>query len=215
MTVIPADKPDACWRRACARGAIIGLVLASHAALLIRVLMPAAPASARRLAVPHAAGILEVELLPSPPQPVHAATRVPDVTGPALTHRISPRPIKPHAAGPTAALQATLGPAPATTAPAFIAGGGFTQRLRDTQASPHTPKLPGGHHYLAADLEFVPVEQQSIEGKLHQVAGLLFGGFDPVCRNLRYELAKSRAQQIADGYTAGDLRRLQQAHHCG
>lgn len=67
---------------------------------------------------------------------------------------------------------------------------------------------------MAADLAFVPVERQSIEGKMQQVAGLLFGGFDPVCRNLEHERAKPRAQQIADGYTREELERRLREHHC-
>lgn len=87
-------------------------------------------------------------------------------------------------------------------------------RLQQAAQSPNAPALPGGKHYLAEDLVFVPVEQQSIAGKVHKVAALFFGGFDPVCKNTEYELTKSRAQQLADGYTQHDLQQRLREHHC-
>lgn len=116
-----------------------------------------------------------------------------------------------------ASLQVTLSPTPSTTpqsVPGFIAGGGFDARLKQAQAPLATPKLPGGHHYMASDFAFTPIEQQSIKGKVNKIAGLLLGGFDPVCKNVAREQARTRAQQIADGYTANDLQRMSREHHC-
>lgn len=105
--------------------------------------------------------------------------------------------------------------AASTAATAYIGGGGLAERLQHAQTQPATLRLPGGHHYMATDFAFVPAEQQSIKGKVDKVAALLFGGYDPACMNLAREQGKSREQQIADGYTRGDLQRIAQEHHCG
>lgn len=109
-----------------------------------------------------------------------------------------------------------MAPASSTTAavrPAFIAGGNFDARLHSAQAAPSVPRLPGGHHYLASDLRFIPLQQQSIAGKVHRVAALIgLGWFDPVCKDAELESTKSRLQQIADGYTPADLERMEREH---
>lgn len=107
----------------------------------------------------------------------------------------------------------TLLQAPGTVAstPAFIAGGGFATRLHAAQTPPPAPKLPGGHQYTAVPLHFIPLQQLSIPGRIHKI-GNLFGWFDPTCKNAEYELAKTREQQIADGYTREDLKRLVREH---
>ena len=112
------------------------------------------------------------------------------------------------------ALQTTLLPASGASAstPAFIAGGGFATRLRAAQTPLSTPKLPGGRQYTAGPLQFTSIEQTSIAGHVHKYAGFLFGWFDPTCKNAEYELAKSQKQQIADGYTREDLKRLVREH---
>lgn len=113
-----------------------------------------------------------------------------------------------------AALLLTSSGTSAPPVPDYIPGGGFKARLSAAQSAPHTPKLPGGQHYLASDLRFVPPEQQSIAGKVQRVAGFLFGGFDPTCKNLEYELAKTRGQMLDDGYTMSELEQRAREHHC-
>lgn len=76
------------------------------------------------------------------------------------------------------------------------------------------PKLPGGHHYGNIQFAFVPIEQRSIEAKVHYI-GKMFGWYDVVCANTKYELAKTRAQMLADGYTMSELLHRAKEHHCG
>ncbi|HET7931402.1 MAG TPA: hypothetical protein VFL63_08455 [Rhodanobacteraceae bacterium] len=206
--------PD--WPRACRRGAVIGLVLASHAALLVAIMVPPLPRRPAVRASRDAANVLRVELLPAarpsaaPPPWPHA---LPTVR--AAHHTTGGSPLRMQR---KPALQATLAPATATTSanpmPVFVAGGGFAARLRAAQAGPTTPALPGGHHYLAADLQFQSIEQRSLAGKVHKFAGMLFGWYDPACKNIEYELAKSRAQMLADGYTMRELQQRLRDHHC-
>lgn len=211
-----ADVSNAELQRAIARGAVIGLVAASHLALLGWIVAPrqSTVRKPHRHPVPRAVGVLRVVLLA--PLPIETPNRA---FSPARGSGSHPSAV-PATASPTRGVRsppinlthATANPAPATSA--FIAGGRFNQRLRATQTPPPIPRLPGGHHYLATDLQFVPVEQQSIAGKVNRVAGLLFGGFDPVCKNTEYELAKTREQMYADGYTMRELERRLREHHC-
>lgn len=201
------------WRHACTRGAAIGLVLAAHLAIVIAVLVPAQPGTTATHPHSDDGNVLHIVLLAPPPRapapPPLLDAPHPQALAPLSTPRVRHR---------DAALRATPAPpsassAPGTT-PGFIAGGGFMARLHAAQTAPATPRLPGGHHYLASDLQFVPAEQQSIAGKVHRVAGFLLGWYDPACKNTRYELAKPRAQQLADSYTTRDLEQRLRDHHC-
>ena len=202
------------WRRVLGRGSVIGVVLGSHLALLVGILAPDhrrpqhEPGAAVRSAV--------TQVLLLVPQPAtsraHAAhavrrPRVRPTLAPAMPVRTA------QASAPLRAGLTATPPASADT-PAYIAGGGFAARLDVAQAPPRAPKLPGGQRYLASAFQFVPVEQQSIAGKVQKVAGLIFGRVDPTCANAAHELARSRAQILADGYTRDDLERLQHEHHC-
>lgn len=195
----------------------MGIVIAAHVALWLWMIVPtAARPGVRRRRSPGAASVLQVELLASPPMPVAAVA--------TATHRQALAPVarKPAAALPrarrSAAPRVVLLSAPATAssiAPAYIAGGDFDRRLRDSHLTPLPPKLPGGQRYLAANLRFVPLSHESVAAKVHAISDLIgFGWFDPVCPNARLELTRTRLQQIADGYTPGDLRRLLREHHC-
>lgn len=204
------------WPRACTRGAVIGLVVAAHVALYITMVIPAKPGPARANTTRDDANVLHVMLLPpasTPRRESHPATRRMSMQTPLAQPRRVARERK-----RSGALQAVLAPAPATATtaapPDFIAGGGFDARLRAAQAAPLAPKLPGGHQYLASGLRFQTIAQRSIAGKVHKVAGMLFGGFDPVCKNTEYELAKTREQMLDDGYTMRELERRLREHHC-
>lgn len=211
-----AIDPVVDWTRVLTRGSVIGLVLGAHLALLLVILAPPKPRPPRERVAASPGGLLQVLLLTSqrpftPRQTTPAARSSSHATGRPPRASWSP-----HAQAP-GSIAAAL-PASSSTAgkvPAYTAGGDFGMRLRAATAPRTPPKLPGGHRYLARAFNFVPIEQQSIKGKVQRVAGLLFGGYDPVCVDTQRELAQSRAQQIADGYTREDLARLQREHHCG
>lgn len=205
------------WRRVATRGPVLAVVVASHVALYAWLL---APSALPRLHAPHRtrvtkAGVVQVRLLEPPPP---TRPRRPHATPPRLAWRQRPRTQPVSAKRATRQAVATpqidLLPAPAVSAqaPAFVAGGDLTRRLKAAGAPPPTVKLPGGHQYTAERLQFIPLKQLSLEGKMNRIAEFLFGGFDPVCKNAQYELAKPRAQQIADGYTPQDLERLIREH---
>lgn len=208
------------WPLVCRRGAVVAIVAASHVALFLWVVTPPRPRPRghRVTRSTPARIVLQVTLIePSHPSVIPATPkRITNASTRAKNH--SPRhfiqpPQTARAAPPQHTAAAATANTTTSTTPAFVAGGGFNARLRAAgTATPTTPKLPGGHHYLASDFKFVPVEQQSIEAKVHKVAGYLFGGFDPTCKNAQLELTKSRAQQIADGYTPEDLKRLVREH---
>lgn len=209
-------KTDLDWPRACRRGAIIGLVLASHAVLLVAIVIPPTPKRQTESAFRVDANVLRVELLPSSPPlpPPRRWPRTLPVAHPA--RRVTEPPLR--ARQREGALQVALAPASASTlanpAPDYIAGGGFAARLRDAQGVPPAPKLPGGHHYLASDLQFQTIAQRSIAGKVHKVAGAIFGWYDPTCKNLEFELTKTRKQMLADGYSMHELEQHAREHHC-
>ena len=196
------------WRTACARGVLIGCVVAVHVAAFIVLTRPPRRRPPHTPRARSAPAFMQVALLTPP---LRVSRRQP--TAPAARARLH-HPAPPQAARVRPAAPAPAAPISATRVPAYVAGGGFAARLHAAQTARATPALPGGHHYLASDLAFVPIGERSIEGRVHKIAGLLFGGFDPTCKNLAYELAKPRAQQIADGYTHADLVRALQAHHC-
>lgn len=209
------DDAETDWQRACTRGAVIGLVASVHVALFIAILVPAKPRPPATRTGRFDANVLHVELLAPTPR---AAQASPTLVSPAPSRQpdSAPRPRQPARA--TSSIAVTLAPSPAAPVaippPTFIAGGGFAARLRAAQVPTQAPQLPGGHHYLAADLQFQTIAQRSIAGKVHKVAGLLFGRFDPVCKNTQYELAKTRKQMLADGFTMEELEQREREHHC-
>lgn len=206
------------WQRACVRGAAIGAIVAAHLVLVVALVPPPSPRQPAVRKAQASSNVLRVELLaaqpalpPRAPRPVARARarRAPQHRS-ARTRSIAPRP----SAGPRISL-VPAAPATAAGPPPFIAGGGFGARLRAAQTSPHVPKLPGGQRYLASDLQFVPLAQESIAAHVHKIAGFLgLGWFDPACKNIEHELAKSQLQMIADGYTERELERHLRAHHC-
>lgn len=197
----------------------MGLVLASHVALLVVILSP--PSRLRPRAgdpTPRSRdGALRVELL----LPHTIAHRAPRTVPVALGRPRPAHPPRAPATRPSVQRVAESGrpiarpapPATASTAATYIAGGGFQARLRQAQSGPAKPRLPGGHRYMVTGFDFVPVEQQSIQGKVNKI-GWLFGSYDPVCKDLALEQTRSREQQIADGYTRADLQRIAREHHC-
>lgn len=209
------------WARACQRGAVMGVVAAVHIAAYFLVTLPARPQPhlhPRQVRTRRAdSKVLQVQLF-TPPRQLARQPPLPRTSPdtPVPTRRLQLRTAR--VATRAKALRIDLVPAPGTSVGpptrAYVAGAGLLQRLQDPHAPPPAPKLPGGHHYLAEDLAFVPIAQQSLAGKVHAVAGLLFGRFDPVCKNTAYELAKPRSQQIADGFTQEDLQHRLREHGC-
>lgn len=205
------------WQRTTRRGAVLGAVIAAHAALFLWLIAPPiARPVVRRRRTSQVLNVMQVELLePSRTEPAPATRpRRPVRTVSHMTHvptsashrtRRTTTPVVTLLATPTA---------DSSVAPTYIAGGDFDRRLRDSHLAPRPPKLPGGQRYLAANLHFVPEWQDSIAGKVHALSLMLTGGFDPVCKDAHLELSRSRLRQIADGYTPGDLRRLLREHHC-
>lgn len=208
---------DVRWQRATRRSVVMGAVIAAHVAVLLWVVAPpAARPLVRRRRTPQS-DVMQIELIePHPSESAPASPPQRSIHSIAHATRVAiatPRRIR-RTRTPRVTLLAT--PAAASSvAPTFIAGGDFARRLRHSRLTPRPPKLPGGQRYLAANLHFVPLSQESLAGKIHRISALIgLHWFDPVCKDARLELTHSRLRQIADGYTPGDLQRLLREHHC-
>lgn len=199
------------WRRVGSRGAALAIAASTNLALFVWLLVPPAPRPLRARGQQPRTGTLRVSLLlPPPSTPVYAARPHALQSRAAPSHAVNPARLRRAAKPP----QVVLLPAANSSAraPAYIPGGEFATRLQAAQAASPTPKLPGGHQYTAKPLPFISIERLSIAGHVHKYAGLLFGWFDPTCKNAEYELTKNRKQQLADGYTPEDLKRLMRDH---
>lgn len=223
------DDSYASLRRASIRGSIIGFVISAHIMLLALAISAESNPTRMLPYVEHGRpSVIFVELLepiptiflPHPPKSTISTARLKPksvirkrslrVNADRVIHKVQ-------AAPAASEVQVTRGPLRSATAaesaPAFIAGGGFYDQLRHSQAAAPVPKLPGGHQYLHHKLAFVPVEQQSLAGKVHEYAGI-FGWFDPVCADAKLELAKPREQILQDGFTVDELQRRLRERHC-